>query len=44
MIGMQDMAKTLVLKAEIREHTGRRVVQKMRREGKLPAVMYGHKE
>ena len=38
------MAKTLVLKAEIREHTGRKVVQKMRREGKLPAVVYGHKE
>ena len=38
------MAKTLVLKAEIRERTGRKVVRKMRREGKLPAVMYGHKE
>lgn len=38
------MAKTLVLKAEFREHTGRKAVQRMRREGKLPAVMYGHKE
>ncbi len=38
------MAKMLVLKAEIREHTGRRVVRKMRREGKMPAVVYGHKE
>lgn len=38
------MAKTLVLKAEIREHTGRKVVKRMRQEGKMPAVVYGHKE
>lgn len=38
------MAKTLVLKAEVREHTGRRAVQKMRRQGAIPAVVYGHKE
>ncbi len=38
------MAKTLVLKAEIREQTGRKVVRRMRQEGKMPAVMYGHKE
>ena len=38
------MAKTLVLKAEVREHTGRKAVQKMRREGNVPAVVYGHKE
>ncbi|HUV67835.1 MAG TPA: 50S ribosomal protein L25 [Sedimentisphaerales bacterium] len=38
------MAKTLVLKAEVREHTGRKGVRRMRREGKMPAVVYGHKE
>ncbi|MEK7993055.1 MAG: 50S ribosomal protein L25 [Planctomycetota bacterium] len=38
------MAKTLVLKAEVREHTGRKVVRRMRQEGKMPAVVYGHKE
>ena len=38
------MGKTLVLKAEFRERTGRKAVQKMRRQGTLPAVMYGHKE
>lgn len=38
------MAKTLVLKAEVRDHTGRKVVRRMRQEGKMPAVVYGHKE
>jgi len=38
------MAKTLVLKAEVREHAGRKVIRRMRQEGKLPAVVYGHKE
>ncbi|UCC98377.1 MAG: 50S ribosomal protein L25 [Phycisphaerales bacterium] len=38
------MAKTLVLKAEVREHTGRKVVQSMRREGRMPAIVYGHKQ
>jgi large subunit ribosomal protein L25 len=38
------MGKTLVLKAEVREHTGRKAVQKMRRQGAIPAVVYGHKE
>ena len=38
------MAKTLILKAEVREHAGRKVARKMRQEGKLPAIVYGHKE
>lgn len=38
------MAKTLVLKGEVREHAGRKAIRRMRQEGKLPAVVYGHKE
>lgn len=38
------MKKTLLLKAEIREHTGSKTVRKIRKQGKIPAIMYGHKE
>ena len=38
------MAKTQLLKAEIREHTGTNAVQKVRKEGKIPAIVYGHKK
>jgi large subunit ribosomal protein L25 len=38
------MAKTLLLKAEIREQTGTKAVQKVRVQGKIPAIVYGHKE
>jgi len=38
------MKKTLVLKAEIREQTGSKTVQKVRRDGKIPAILYGHKQ
>ena len=38
------MAKTLLLKAEIREQTGSKAVQKVRKEGRIPAIVYGHKE
>jgi len=38
------MAKTLVLKAEVREQTGSNAVRKVREQGKIPAVVYGHKE
>jgi large subunit ribosomal protein L25 len=38
------MAKTLLLKAEIRERTGSKAVQKMRKEGRIPAIVYGHKQ
>jgi large subunit ribosomal protein L25 len=38
------MAKVLVLKAEIREQTGTKAVHKVRKQGKIPAIVYGHKE
>jgi large subunit ribosomal protein L25 len=38
------MAKTLLLKAEVREHTGSRAVRKIRQLGKIPAIVYGHKQ
>jgi len=38
------MAKTLVLKAEVRENTGSKAVRKVRDQGKIPAIVYGHKE
>jgi large subunit ribosomal protein L25 len=38
------MAKTTLLKAEIRERTGSKAVQKVRREGRIPAIVYGHKQ
>jgi len=38
------MKKTLLLKAEIREHTGSKTVRKIRKKGRIPAIMYGHKE
>ena len=38
------MAKTLLLKAEIREQTGSKAVQKVRKEGRIPAIVYGHNE
>ncbi|MHC4496146.1 MAG: 50S ribosomal protein L25 [Planctomycetota bacterium] len=38
------MAKTLLLKAKVREHTGSKAVRKARRQGRLPAVVYGHKK
>lgn len=36
------MAKTLLLKAEIRERSGSKAVQKVRSEGRIPAIVYGH--
>ena len=38
------MKKTLVLKAEAREQTGSNSVRKIRKEGRIPAIMYGHKK
>jgi large subunit ribosomal protein L25 len=38
------MAKTLLLKAEIRENTGSKAGQKIRKQGRIPAIVYGHKE
>ena len=38
------MGKTLLLKAEVREHTGSKAVQKVRQQGRIPAIVYGHKQ
>jgi len=38
------MGKTLLLKAEIREHTGSRDAAKVRKQGRIPAIVYGHKQ
>ncbi|MFH1719685.1 MAG: 50S ribosomal protein L25 [Planctomycetota bacterium] len=38
------MAKTLILKAEVRERTGSKAVHKMRKQGSIPAIVYGHKQ
>jgi len=38
------MKKTLLLKAEIRERTGSKTVRKIRKQGRIPAIMYGHKK
>jgi len=38
------MGKPLLLKAEIREQTGSKSAAKMRAEGRIPAVVYGHKK
>jgi len=38
------MAKTLTLKAQIREQTGSKPAARVRQENKIPAVVYGHKE
>jgi large subunit ribosomal protein L25 len=38
------MEKTLRLKAEIRENTGSKAAAKERKQGRIPAVVYGHKK
>jgi large subunit ribosomal protein L25 len=38
------MGKTVVMKAEIRERTGSKAVQKVRDKGRIPAIVYGHKQ
>jgi large subunit ribosomal protein L25 len=38
------MGKSLLLKAEIREHTGSKAVQKVRQQSRIPAIVYGHKQ
>jgi len=38
------MKKTLLLKAEVREHTGSKTVRKVREQGRIPAIVYGHKK
>ncbi|MDD5457956.1 MAG: 50S ribosomal protein L25 [Phycisphaerae bacterium] len=38
------MEKTLVLKANIREHTGSHSNRTLRKKGLIPAIVYGHKQ
>jgi len=38
------MKKTLLLKAEIREQTGSKTVRKVREQGRIPAILYGHNQ
>lgn len=38
------MAKNLQLVAKIREHTGSKAAAKERNQGRIPAIVYGHKE
>jgi len=38
------MAKELLLRAEIREKTGSHAVKQVLKQGRIPAVVYGHKE
>ena len=37
------MEKTLLLKAEIREHVGTKAAAKTRKDGRIPGTVYGHK-
>jgi large subunit ribosomal protein L25 len=38
------MEKTLLLKAEVRKNTGSKAVRKVRGQGRIPAIVYGHKQ
>lgn len=38
------MDKALVLKAEIRQHIGSKDATRLRKQGQIPAVVYGHKK
>ena len=38
------MAKSFSLKAEAREHTGSKSAAKVRHDGRIPAIVYGHQE
>ena len=38
------MGKTLLLKADVREHTGSKAVRRVREKGRIPAIVYGHKQ
>jgi large subunit ribosomal protein L25 len=38
------MEKTLQLVAKIREHTGSKTAAKERKQGRIPAIVYGHKQ
>lgn len=38
------MEKGLLLKADVREHTGSKSAAEVRKQGRIPAVVYGHKK
>jgi large subunit ribosomal protein L25 len=38
------MNKTLSLEAQLREHTGSKASARLRKQGQIPAVVYGHKQ
>jgi len=38
------MENTLLLKAEVREQTGTKVAARLRKKGRIPAIIYGHKQ
>ena len=38
------MKKTLLLEAEVRTHTGSKDAARLRRQGRIPAIVYGHKQ
>ncbi len=38
------MEKELILKAEIREQTGSKYAAEVRKSGRIPAIIYGHKQ
>ena len=38
------MGKTLHLKVEIRQQTGSKAAAKVRKDGQIPAIVYGHKQ
>jgi len=38
------MGKTLRLKVEIRQQTGSKAAAKVRKDGQIPAIVYGHKQ
>lgn len=38
------MENTLLLKAEVREHSGTKVAKRLRKNGRIPAIIYGHKQ
>jgi large subunit ribosomal protein L25 len=38
------MEEELLLKAEVREHTGSKDAARVRKQGRIPAIVYGHKK
>ena len=38
------MDKTLLLEAQVREQTGSRAAAQVRKQGRIPAIVYGHKQ